>query len=559
MTRQSRRSFLVSLTGVVVGLPLLSACAPSPPAAPKPTAAIAAGSGPVAGGARLPTYIPVQGAPPPELPAQGEGIDPGYTSYPMQRFVAVPEKPGSGGEITVQTWTQTAPPPAMEQNAYWLELNKQLNATLRINIVPQGDYTQKLAVTMAGNDLPDILYVGNRTLTAGLPEFLKARCADLTPYLSGDAAREYPNLANLPTSTWTAMAFSGAIYGVPVPINPFDWVLFVHQELLDQAGLSHPKSADEYKAVLGALNKPQSNQWAINTEGNTGFGITSGLYPAMFGAPNQWRVEASGKFVKNLETEEYKAAVGFARDIYAAGAVTPTALQLDNTSAKIEFYGRKSALRWDGFRSYGVFWEQGANLSPKPVYRTIYPFAADGGKPTYYFSPGHRGFSVIKKAAPERVREMLRILNWIAAPFGSVEGHFRAYGLEGVHHTLDTNGWSVLTEQGRAETTVPLGWMTQPAPTLSATRFGADYVRLLQGDEVAHYPHGVNNPVVALDSPTQNAKGPAIGQAWLDGMTAIVAGRRPFADYDQLVREWRSTGGDAIRAEYEKAYGAGRA
>src|SRR5437763_3641282 len=68
----------------------------------------------------------------------------------------------------------------------------------------------------------------------------------------------------------------------------------------------------------------------------------------------------------------------FARELYAAGAVTPTALQLDNTAAKIEFYSRKSALRWDGFRSYGVFWEQGATLAPKPLYRTIHPFTADG-------------------------------------------------------------------------------------------------------------------------------------------------------------------------------------
>jgi putative aldouronate transport system substrate-binding protein len=447
----------------------------------------------------------------------------------------------------------------MDQNAYWLELNKRLNLTLRINIVPQGDYPAKLAVTMAGNDLPDILYIGNRTLTAGLPEFLRARCTDLTPYLSGDAVKDYPNLANLPTSTWTAMAFSGSIYGVPVPINPFDWVLFVHQELLDQAGLSHPKNGDEYKQLVQAMTRPQENLWGINTEGNTGLGVTSGLYPSMFGAPNQWRVDANGKFTRSLETEEYKAAVAFAREVYALGVVTPTALQLDNTSAKVEFYARKAGLRWDGFRSYSVFWEQGAQLSPKPVYRTIHPFAHDGGKPTYYFSPGHRGFSVIKQANPDRVKLMLRILNWIASPFGSQEGHFRSYGIEGVHHTVDANGWPVLTDQGRAETTVPLMWLTQPAPTLTSTRFGADYARLLQADEIAHSPAGITDPTVALDSPTQNSKGPKINQDWLDGMTAIVSDRRSFSDYDQLVKAWRTNGGDQIRAEYEKAHAAAKA
>ena len=45
-------------------------------------------------------------------------------------------------------------------------------------------------------------FINSRTVE-GLPQFLKAVAADLTPYLSGDAVRDYPNLANLPTSTWT--------------------------------------------------------------------------------------------------------------------------------------------------------------------------------------------------------------------------------------------------------------------------------------------------------------------------------------------------------------------
>ena len=92
MSRQTRRSLLASLTGVVVGLPLLAACRSAIPTAPAST--VAAGSGPVAGGARLPTYTPIQGAPPPELPAPSEGIDPGYTSYPSALTVS-PVAPGN--------------------------------------------------------------------------------------------------------------------------------------------------------------------------------------------------------------------------------------------------------------------------------------------------------------------------------------------------------------------------------------------------------------------------------------------------------------------------------
>ncbi|HEX8968522.1 MAG TPA: extracellular solute-binding protein [Chloroflexota bacterium] len=564
MTRAplTRRGFIgwvaaSALVGVA-GMPLVAACTTSPP----PPAAGQAVSGASSGGAavKLPSYVPTTQGPRPDLPGTADGIDPAFFSLPTELFASVPQPPASGGEITVQTWTQTAPPPPMDQNAYWQELNKRLGATLKINIVPQGDYQAKLATTMAGNDLPDILFVNSRTLE-GLPQFLKAQAADLTPYLSGDAIKDYPNLANLPTPTWTGMVFNNAIYGIPVPINPFDWVLFVHQELLDRDGLEHPRTAARFKDLMGALTRPQQNQWGINTEGGVGsaLGMLSGLYPAMFGAPLNWSLDANGKFTKNFETPQYAAALAFARDIYTAGYVSPKALELNNTSGKQELYNRTTATRWDGFRTYGLVWRQGQNLIPRAAIRTIRPFSHDGvSTPTYYLSPGNRGFSIIKKTSETRTRELLRVFNYIAAPFGSEEWYFQRYGLKDVHYSLDDTGEPALTPRGDAEIALPLGWITQPAPTLSGIANGPEYAKLLYGDEVAHLPNGIADPTGALYSSVSGAKTPALNQKMADGMTAIITARQPLGDWEQLVKDWRAGGGDEVRADYEKAYAAAR-
>jgi putative aldouronate transport system substrate-binding protein len=405
------------------------------------------------------------------------------------------------------------------------------------------------------------MFINSRTVE-GLPQFLKAQAADLTPYLSGDAIKDYPNLANLPTPTWTGMVFNNAIYGIPVPINPFDWVLFVHQELLDRDGLQHPKTAAEFKGLMAALTVPQQNQWGINTEGGVGsaLGMISGLYPAMFGASLNWSVDANGKLTKNFETEQYKQALSFAREIYAAGYVSPKALELNNTSGKQELYNRTTATRWDGFRTYSLVWNQGQNLVPRAAIRTIGPFSYDGvNKPLYYLSPGNRGFSIIKKAPEARVKELLGVFNAIAAPFGSEEWYFQRYGLLDVHHSLDANGSPVLTPKGETEITVPLGWITQPAPALSGIANGPDYARLLHADEVAHLPYGVSDPTGTLYSSVAGAKTPSLNQKMADGMTAIITGRQPLSDWDQLVKEWRRGGGDEVRVDYEKAYAAVRA
>jgi putative aldouronate transport system substrate-binding protein len=41
-----------------------------------------------------------------------------------------------------------------------------------------------------------------------------------------------------------------------------------------------------------------------------------------------------------------------------------------------------------------------------------------------------------------------------------------------------------------------------------------------------------------------------------DGIAGIISGRQPLSDWEQLVSNWRSKGGDQIRDEYQKALSA---
>jgi len=52
--------------------------------------------------------------------------------------------------------------------------------------------------------------------------------------------------------------------------------------------------------------------------------------------------------------------------------------------------------------------------------------------------------------------------------------------------------------------------------------------------------------------------GPVIKQAVQDGITGIVTGRQPLTDWDQIVKDWQSKGGNQIRDEYQKALDAAK-
>ena len=72
---------------------------------------------------------------------------------------------------------------------------------------------------MAGDDLPDIMHIYNGyALAPNLPASIKAKCADLTPYLAGNTAKDYPYLANIPTYAWrnSVSALDGALYLIPI-------------------------------------------------------------------------------------------------------------------------------------------------------------------------------------------------------------------------------------------------------------------------------------------------------------------------------------------------------
>jgi putative aldouronate transport system substrate-binding protein len=577
----SRRAFVrVSLLGA--GASLAAACAPTSPqpsptppisaaptsasagqpivatSAPKPTAA--AGATPAAavvsktGRVTLPTYMPPNW-PTPDVP--GGTITPaGFTTYPQKLIRSVPNPPGKGGEITITTQTLAALPTPMDSNPVWQELNKRVGATLNISITPFADYGAKVPTIIAGNEITDMLFLPNGQQVPGFPQFLEARCADLTPFLSGDAVKDYPNLAAHPTSVWKTTVINNKIFGVGDPIPPYFWVHWHHAELLQKAGLQVPKSAAEYRSVMQSQLNPNGGLYGLVAESGYqyGYGVINQLFTSMFGGPNQWSLE-NGKLTRLFETEQLKAAVGFARDLWAAGLYEPGASGYNTLSARDAFLARKGVFRWDG-NTADIYNGRGASgaiipLDPPSMIRLVPPFGADANtKPTYPLYHGSFGLIVLKKASDDRIRELLGVLNVLASPFGTEERELIAYGIEGRDFTRGDNGAPVLNDQGR------LDWMqwvvadiVNPAPSYFDP-LGPNYVQHVVSTLKSYEAVGVQDPTVGFYSETAGRQGLIANQRFGDGVTDIIAGRRPLSDLDSLVSEWRGNGGDQVRQEY---------
>ncbi|MBV9596850.1 MAG: extracellular solute-binding protein [Chloroflexi bacterium] len=555
-----RRTFLRLCAAGSVGLSaLLEACGasiPIAPAAPTSTSRAGAATASGAGSPSLPTYAPIQG-PKPDLAGNEDGLQDGYFTYPKNPFKSVTQTPGLGTDVTAMTRDAGGPPPPLDQNAAWQAVNKQLNANMKLQIISPADYQARVATVMAGGEPPDLMYFMTGTqVTPGLPEYLKASFADLGPYLAGDAVKDYPNLAGLPPSSWKLTRYNNSIYGIPLPRPSVDNIWFTNQTRFDVLGLTQPENKDDFKRVLIALTRPQMNQYGLGDSSSTlGLALIGrGDCPmaAMFGVPNNWAVDSSGKFTKDFETEQFKAALDFVRDLYASGVYYPD--PLNGVTIKSSFLAGRYGVMLQGWSPYPLeFWNIGKTQNPPMEVRTLAPFSHDGGTPAFHRYGLNLGMTAIKKGSPERVKELLRIMNYLAAPFGSEESLLLDYGVKDDDFTFDAQGNPVPTTKGLSDLFVSWKYFTQHQQVLFDAS-DSSFASVAHTAQQGIVPYLVADPSVGLFSATDTSKGGVLNMKVVDGLAEMVTGRAPVSGLGQLIQDWRAGGGDQIRTEFQQAY-----
>ncbi|OYO08769.1 extracellular solute-binding protein [Enemella evansiae] len=493
---------------------------------------------------KLPTYVPVE-ALKPDLPGTAQGVPAAYFNYPSPPTRTVTTPPLKGETFSAITNIFGAPPNPREKNPTWQAIEERLGGKLDITAVSSDDFKTKVNTTIAGNDIPDLILDDG----ASIPDiigFLEAKCQDLTPFLSGDAIKEYPNLAAIPEIFWKQTVRAGKIYTLPIPRSPVGGLGIYRSDRFAEVGItdtSQIKNADEYLEVMKQLTNAQAGRWAFGTKA---FGMSTFLQ--LFGAPNQWR-ESGGKLTYYLETEEYLEAVSFVRKAAAAGYIVPGSESWTNSQRSNAFISGQVAQIYDGMPAYVNAGGYGTTIKDA---KPFLPFAAGGGKPIAWLDNILFASTMVKRNDEQKIRSLLGVANFLAAPFGSEEFMLLNYGLEGTDHTRDDRGNPVAKASALANTSVPWKFLVAPDPALYVPQQEA----LTRNAHAAYstlVPLGVENPTSTLFSPTNARKGGTLRTAVSDTVTDHITGRKTLDDVKSAIQTWRTGGGDQIRAEYEQA------
>ncbi len=542
--RIDRRS-LLRLAGVgALGLAapsLLTACGGGP-----------AGDGVSSAGKDLtpwPTYVPFSG-PTPDSPGDDTGVQPLYLNYPDQVVQSVHNPVGDGSDVHVMVVSYGAPPKPVGENQYWQAINAALGVSLRVTVVPDPEYGQKMATLMAsGDDLPDLIMFTNLALPHAA-EFIQARCADLSEFVGGDAVKEFPNLANLPTYAWKGMGrIGGKLYGIPLERPTPGNSLFVNRTALDAAGIPEDWTTEQYLDAMEQLTGER--KWGVGWFKTLFNGLGAVTYHAgSLGAPNTWSVR-DGAFSHTITTPQFEQAVEVMRRLVESGAHYPDSLTASSTDMQSYFHNGTVASISDGFGS----------VSPATLNKINGRFALDLGRPygpdaTPWQSPGTFGYVTFKKAEAARIKLLLRVCDHLSAPFGTKEYELANFGVEGKHFTKESGGIRTTELYSQENNSLLPTKYIGTAPSVLYLPGYPDVAKSVHEWQKATLPRSVRSPSTGLRSATDASRSAQLNQIIGDGVAAIAFGRKPLSAWPDVVTQWRQAGGDRVAEEFAEEYAA---
>jgi len=487
----------------------------------------------------------------PDLPAKPNGVPAVYLSYPANPKRLRDDVPAKGGTVSVLKQGDVGQLPAVRDNSFWQELNKRVGATVELTQVVSADYNAKLATLVAGEDLPDLVQL---TYTyPRLPGLLSARFQDLSPWLSGDGIRRWPNLASIPEFGWQSVSFNGGIWGIP-------WVFAsragsenrLRQDVLSARGLSQEEVTDwaSFKEFCGELTDPRADVWAISDLQSTALTMTK----EMFGVVNGWAIR-DGHFIRDFEVEGYADMLSAVDQLRRDGLIYPDPAATLNDSQVNFIAGRTVLIRQAWTNRYGLQARARVEGATELVQGGLVVPRHDGGGPADHFTnSGLFTFTGLTKASDDRIEELLGVLDWLASPFGSEERLFTRFGVPEVHYTLQGTD-PVSTELGTKEVgamqliylaNVPEGIYMPSMPDEARSQYShLDALLANVSDDASN----------GLYSEAKVTTGAAAEREIAAAQLDIVAGRRPVTDWPDVVARWQREAGDKIRGEYEQMAG----
>jgi putative aldouronate transport system substrate-binding protein len=457
----------------------------------------------------------------------------------------------------------TAPDPNGElQQA----VEKLIGKKLKITWVPNAEYGDKSNVTLASDNVPDVMVVNEKG-----PSFVKAAEAGAFWDLTGKLDK-YPNLKPANEQTAKNTMTNGKTYGIYRVRPLLRSGIVIRKDWLAKLGLKEPETVDDLYAIAKAFterdpdgNGKKDTYGLIIPKWPGGYASASpyDVIETWFGAPNGWG-ERDGKLVPGFDTPEFLAANRWLRKWITEGLVNPDFATLDSANWNDPFVQGKGGMIIDVNVRATQLLDLFKEKNPKDFDKVTLVGnlkRSDGQKFSYPFT----GYNMVIAISKQRIRteeqldQVLQTLDKLQSKEGSIlltngiEGrNFKADGKYAVPINQDDPKVKAIQNdvdkafiQLGTRASVGMG-AYQLRPADAASRAMREKFDVLMNEDLKT---AVFNPALGVIAPTSVAKGQTLGNIIPDARIKYLSGAFTEDQLKAQIKRWYDGGGTQIVQE----------
>ncbi|CAK4814246.1 unnamed protein product [Aphanomyces euteiches] len=471
----------------------------------------------------------------------------------------------------------------VKEDAYALKyMQDKFNVNIHMVTSDDGDYREKLMLSIASADIPD--YMGNLPTS----DFYKLIDQGVLAEIPVDLIKEhmpkyYKYLErSIGPDPLKAFEVDGKNYALPGPwsIGNTVNVVGIRQDWLKNVGITKmPETIDAFEDMLYKFtnNDPDQNgkkdTYGMSSKGKLEI---SDIFASIFGAygvyPGSFTVDGKGKVVRGEVEPGAKLALEKLAKWYKDGVIDREFLLNDWEEVEKAVIAGKAGVaqcEWGCFIPGEAFWEGKYDAMKKTNPNVNWvtmpgPKGPNGDYGTFQANPiGDPGMYFGKQLANDRAK-MIKYMDIFEAYSFDLETYVNVNrGVKGTTYELTADGdyaWIPPYDTEEKQTEFGLGGTYQFPGSFNDYEFQKPFMtpkKYLKVREAAESVGvGKIDIMAPMLTPVYNEYKDRLKTFTLKSFYDFIGGKRPVSEFDKFVEEWKSMGGQKALDEAQQIYDA---
>lgn len=445
-------------------------------------------------------------------------------------------------EVSIMTILLSTTPTA-DDNPLKLAIEEATNSKLNIQWVSGNNYTDKLNVTLASGDIPELILINDPFIPVFRNAVAQGAFWDITSYI-----QDYPNLSSKVSETaWELTKMEdGNNYGVPRPRpSEADSFFVIRKDWLDNVGMQEPKTTDELYQVLKAFAEKDPDQngkndtvpFAAYLNAPTDMGALGQVESSFTGVNGKWKY-VDGSLVNVNFLPEMREAIEFETKLYNEKLIPEDFASLKLSQVGEMFKANKAGVIIEKAGTMTDYFDILKQVDPNFKETDFYPLTSING-----YNPKGPGFSgllaIPKSVSEDKMKQILKLIDtWMDDDVFAIQ----QYGFEGTHYKVE-DGKKIIDKEALTRDTASnfnqIVYVADPYASSTKEYFPEEVNELYESIQDERAKTSVADISIGLYSPTAQKSLSEFDKKVIDLKTKIILGREPITAWDDFVTKMK--------------------